>query len=448
MPPNPAPSSHPRVELRERTLPTAVRSVCRGLGEAGHRAWLVGGCVRDSLLAQRRGSVPPGRWVTKDWDVATDATPRQVMGCFRKVIPTGIDHGTVTVVLQGTPLEVTTLRVEEGYRDGRRPDEVKFVTSIEADLARRDFTVNAIAFSPADDELIAPHGGLEDLSARCLRAVGDPAKRFEEDGLRVLRAARFVATLEFELEPATRAAIAPSLESYRQVSAERIRDEWNKALAAREPSRAYHIMADHGLLEITAPELHGLAPAALASHLRAVDRLRGNGERWLEVKLSGLLAGLSPTSEEAADAADAVLERLRYSNAQRQLVDRLIRHQQLPRPPLDGPALRTWLHRVQPDLVEPLCELARARAESVDVAAAVDALARQAERQLGTKPPLSLRDLAIGGKQLMGEAGIEPGPHLGRILQRLLLAVIRDPSLNTHSELLRLARQEAEAPER
>jgi tRNA nucleotidyltransferase (CCA-adding enzyme) len=254
-----------------------VLELCQRLNDAGYHAWLVGGSVRDSLRAQLDGSNALGSWGGKDWDLATDATPTQVMQVFRRVIPTGIEHGTVTVLIGKQQFEVTTLRTEFGYSDGRRPEQVGFVTSIDEDLARRDFTVNAIAFDPVSEQLIDPFDGLGDLEARRLRAVGEPSQRFAEDGLRVLRAARFVAALEFELDAATAQAIRPSLDTYRQVSAERIHDEWNKTLRARAPSRGFVIMYEHGLLEITAPELaalgsrtHATGPA-LSLALRRVD---------------------------------------------------------------------------------------------------------------------------------------------------------------------------------
>ena len=226
-------------------IPDPVVEVCRRLDEAGHRAWVVGGCVRDLLM---------GRAVS-DWDLATSALPGEVQTTFRRTIPTGIQHGTVTVIHGGQHYEITTLRGEGAYSDGRRPDNVEFVTEIEADLGRRDFTINAIAYDPIDDQLIDPFDGLGDLERGVVRAVGDALRRFSEDGLRVLRAARFAATLEFTLDADTEAAIAPTLETFRRVSAERVREEWLKALKARKPSVAFDIMARTGMLAVTAPML-------------------------------------------------------------------------------------------------------------------------------------------------------------------------------------------------
>src|SRR5688572_3103996 len=164
------------LRLSPADLPDAVRTISRVLAAKGYKTWLVGGSVRDSLLAQLRGDVEPGRWVAKEWDVATDAEPREVMGVFRRVVPTGIDHGTVTVLIGKEAIEVTTLRAETTYSDGRRPDQVDFVRSIEDDLSRRDFTVNAIAVEPDTGTIIDPFGGVEDLRGARLRAVGDAAR--------------------------------------------------------------------------------------------------------------------------------------------------------------------------------------------------------------------------------------------------------------------------------
>jgi len=190
-------------------IPAEVRELCTRLREGGFRAWIVGGCVRDELLSQLDGKAEAD--IRGDWDIATSARPEQVQKLFRRVIPTGIQHGTVTVLMKRAGYEVTTLRGETEYSDGRRPDSVYFVDDIKDDLARRDFTINAIAYDPLEDRLIDPFDGVRDLRARVLRAVGDPALRFGEDGLRVLRAARFVATLEVSLEAKTESAIVPSL---------------------------------------------------------------------------------------------------------------------------------------------------------------------------------------------------------------------------------------------
>jgi tRNA nucleotidyltransferase (CCA-adding enzyme) len=454
--PSSAPSGPPN--LGRDGLPRALLDLCRGLNEASYHAWLVGGCVRDSLLSQLRGQSASRTWVAKDWDLATDATPEQVRGLFRRVIPTGIEHGTVTVILDDMQVEVTTLRADIGYADGRRPDQIDFVKSIDEDLARRDFTVNAMAFEPETERLIDPFGGLRDLRDRRLRAVGDPARRFAEDGLRVLRAARFVAALDFELEPETARAIAPSLDTYRRVSAERIRDEWNKTLRARSPSRGFAVMQQHGLLAISAPDIDALAGRqhdgenALSLALRRVDSC----PMGTELRLAALLRDIKSEPAASADAADALLVSLRYSNAERKWTTRLIRHQRLPLAgELSDAELRRWLRRVGADLVSDLCSIERAELNAHALALAdrserhadndrklmtLMRFEQRARAELARKPPLSLSDLAIDGTQLMTRAGFRPGREIGTTLEALLDEVIEDPSLNSAELLLERAR--------
>jgi tRNA nucleotidyltransferase (CCA-adding enzyme) len=433
--------------LTRQGLPRAVVELCERLAQAGYRAWVVGGSVRDSLRAQLAGEAAPASWCAKDWDLATDARPEQVMPLFRRVIPTGIEHGTVSVLLHGLTLEVTTLRAERSYHDGRRPDQVEFVGSIEEDLSRRDFTVNALAFEPGTEVIIDPFGGIVDLRARRLRAVGDASRRFAEDGLRVLRAARLVATLEFDLELETAQAIRPSLDTYRRVSAERIRDEWNKALRARVPSRAFQVMHEHGLLAITAPELDALgqdgsAPGTgLALAFARMDGCPNDPE----LRLAALLGEIAPSPGAAAELSDALLTRLRYSNAERKHVAHLVRHPLPPPAELDSDAsLRRWLRRIGPDQRTEAVVLARARHNALGGSpaelSALDELERRAERELANNPPLSLSALAIDGNQLMTLAGYRPGRQIGTTLEALLERVLDDPAENTPERLLEAAR--------
>jgi tRNA nucleotidyltransferase (CCA-adding enzyme) len=345
---------------------------------------------------------------------------------------------------------VTTLRADRSYSDGRRPEQIEFVNSIEEDLARRDFTVNAIAFEPRTEALIDPYGGIGVLRARRLGAVGEAALRFAEDGLRVLRAARLVATLEFELDPDTAAAIRPSLDTYRRVSAERIRDEWNKALRARVPSRAFRAMHEHGLLEITAPALDALAAAATAGahDQSALERSRSRMDLTPpdpNLRLSALLCELAPEPARAADLADALLTALRYSNAERKHVTHLVRHPQPAPSELETPpSLRRWLRRIGPEFHAEANTLARAdrvaRGASERELSELAALAQRLAAVLAENPPLSLGALAVDGKVLMRDAGFKPSRQLGVVLEALLERVLEDPSANTRETLLELAR--------
>ena len=386
-------------------VPQNVRRLCRTLARAGFKSWAVGGAVRDLLLAVMTGGNTRDAAASCDWDIATTARPEQVKRLFQRVIATGMAHGTVTVRLDGVGYEVTTLRGEAPYSDGRHPDSVFYVDSIEADLARRDFTVNAMAYDPESDRLVDPFGGLDDLRSRLLRAVGDPAQRFAEDGLRVLRAARFVAVLELTLEPQTQEAIRPSLGSYRRVSPERIRDEWMKALKAREPSRAFRLMQKHGLLEITAPELLTMV-GCRQNRFHAYDvweHTMRTMDACLPKPLLRLAALLHDAGKPASrafneekgdytfyeherlsrDIASALLPKLRFSKEECSRVEALVLHHIVA---YDGSwsdaAVRRWMRRVSPELVADILELNRADvlAKGLDAAAELERLAELEQR--------------------------------------------------------------------
>ena len=375
--------------LREDAIPRPVREVCAKLDEHGHRAWIVGGCIRDLLMG-----VP-----VNDWDLATSARPDEVQSIFRRTIPTGLEHGTVTVLWKGEAYEVTTLRGEGAYSDGRRPDSVEFVREIDMDLERRDFTVNAIALDPLTGNLCDPFDGIGDLARRRIRAVRDPALRFSEDGLRVLRAARFASTLGFRLDPATEAAIPGCLETFRKVSAERVHEEWKKALTkAPRPSRAFDVMRDTGILEVTCPELAALEPRDWDATMVRTDGC----PRSFELRLAALLLDVDSPDEgfdqafDQAQWADDWLRTLRCSNQERKAVVHLVQNGRIDLETLTPPAaLRRWLSRVGRDALEDALRLADA--DGTDV----HELRARCEAELEGGLPLKPSELAIGGKDVM-----------------------------------------------
>jgi tRNA nucleotidyltransferase (CCA-adding enzyme) len=406
-----------------------------------------------------------GREVS-DWDICTSASPQQVMKIFPKVIPTGVQHGTVTVLMGKTGYEVTTLRGETTYSDGRRPDAVYFVQDVEHDLARRDFTVNAIAFDPVRNALIDPFDGIADLRARVIRAVGNANERFAEDGLRVLRAARFVATLEFDLDPATRSAIGPNLSTFRKVSAERVRDEWVKTLKARRPSRAFEVMRDTGILAAVESAFDAMVGfvdpgdgtgADVWSHSLEVLDAAPVGD--IVVRTAALLHDIAkprtaPGEDHAvvgSQLADAFLKRYRYSNEERSRITHLVRHHVVDeqRTRTDGD-VRRFIVAVTPAALDDLFALRRADlsvrgSNAPGLLAALDNLLVRVRAILTARDPLSSRDLAIDGSVLQKQLGIPPSRRLGEMLQALLERVLDDPSLNRPETLLEIAREIAGA---
>ena len=441
-----------------------VLEICKELRNAGERAWVVGGCVRDTLRGQN----------VNDWDVATTALPEKVQKTFRRVIPTGVDHGTVTVLWKGGAYEVTTLRGEGAYSDGRRPDNVVFVEDIDRDLARRDFTVNAIAYDPVDGRLADPFNGLDDMRGKVLRAVGNPNERFREDGLRILRGARFVATLDFELEEDTEAAFRGALDTFRKVSPERVREEWLKTMKAPVPSRAFEVMRRTGILEVTYPEL--LEQVGCEQNQWHAYDVWGHTMRVLDEsapdpveRIAALLHDVAKPRTRAksektgdwtfyhhekvgADMAERWLRDYRFSNQERELVVSLIRHHLICySSEWTDAAVRRFIKRVGADRVEPLLRLGKADAlgkgRHVDEElAALKELRTRIEQSIEEGDALSTQDLAVGGQDVIEHLEGGAGPRVGEILRALLDRVIEDPSLNTRDKLMPLVEKLAAKP--
>lgn len=400
------------------SLPSDVIRIAETIARHQHHAWVVGGCVRDVLMGR----------AAKDWDLATTAHPHEVQKMFRRVVPTGIQHGTVTVVLGGTGYEVTTLRGEGAYTDGRRPDSVHFVGTIEEDLARRDFTVNAIAFDPVGGVLVDPWKGCVDLERGVLRAVGDARERFSEDGLRALRAARFVATLEMDLDPATEAAIPGALDTFAKVSAERVHDEWEKACRAARPSRAFVVMRRTGMLSRTAPMLDALSAEAFERSLARMDRAPAT----LAMRVGALFAEVKVPRA----SLDAWLRELRFSGPDRERVLLLHAHAEIDLAALTPFERRRLVARCGIEDALALVALARADLGARGLPDVAQAVGEAIEADRAARVPTATRELAVTGHDLMRELGMAPGRELGRILEALLDAVLEDPSRNERATLL------------
>jgi len=435
-------------------VPEDVRDVAARLAEGGHRSWVVGGSVRDALLGRPIG----------DWDLATSAKPEQVLKLFRKAIPTGIEHGTVTVVSRARHIEVTTLRGESTYSDGRHPDAVHFVDDIVADLARRDFTLNAIAVDLSSGVLVDPFDGQGDLATRTLKAVGRADERFAEDGLRCLRAARFVATLECTLDPATERGIEAAVGTYARVSAERVRDEWVKTMKARQPSRAFEVMRTSGMLAVTCPEL--LESVGCTQNRHHAYDVWGHAMACLDaaprdamLRVAALLHDVGKPRSKAfsektndftfydherigAEVADPILKRLRFSNDDRARVVSLVRHHLVCwEPSWSDAAVRRWIRRVGTDRLDDLYALCIADADGKGFDPRpeherIAGLREHVARVLAQAHAFSTKDLALDGRALMDTFQRGPGPWLGKVLEALLEKVLDDPTLNSESSLL------------
>ncbi|HEX6654970.1 MAG TPA: HD domain-containing protein, partial [Candidatus Limnocylindria bacterium] len=442
-------------------LPAAVRDTLARLADAGHEAALVGGSVRDLVSGQ----------APQDWDVASAAPPEAVADLFPGSSWEN-RFGTVTVTgAEGVEVQVTTFRFEGPYLDQRRPDSVSWGRSLEEDLSRRDFTVNAIAWRPHDlangeGSLVDPHGGMADLAAGVLRAVGHPEARFAEDALRMVRAARFAARLGLQIDEPTADAIRRHAADAAGLSGERVRDEVLRMLEpadpARPPSVAFRLLEGLGLLEVLLPELaalRGIPQAkslpgdALDHSLRTADALPA-GRPLL--RLAGLLHDLGKATTLAdghfighevagATLAETVADRLRLSRADIRRLTRLVRqHMFAYTPDWTDAAVRRFIRRVGTDLLEDLFALRAADNAASGVAqpqaAGLDELRARIAGVMAAGP-LTHAQLAVDGHDLTAELGIAPGPLVGELLNRLLEAAVDDPSVNERERLLELARR-------
>lgn len=436
-------------------ISSGAAHILQTLADAGHEAWLVGGCVRDLL----RGVAP------HDWDICTSARPEQTGDCFagHKVVETGLKHGTVTVLEGGEPYEITSYRAEGPYSDGRRPDFVRFVPDLKEDLARRDFTMNAIALG-LDGTLQDPFGGAEDIRNRLIRCVGEPVRRFQEDGLRVMRALRFAAVLGYHIEERTAQAVHGSCAMLKRVAAERIHVELAKLLAG--PAAGGVLRQYPDVLCVFWPQLGPLAemeqnnPWGWEHTVRAVEAAPAE----LTLRLAMLLhdAGkpsCRPTGGQGighfyghpgagADMADQMLRTLKFENAVRRRVVTLVEHHDAPLA-LQDKAVRRWLGRLGPEAFFQLLEVKRAdilgqnpqrRGNRLEELAELRA---RAERITAEGQCLTLKGLAVNGQDVIAVGG-RPGPEVGRVLKALLDRVLDGEAPNEREALLELARREVQ----
>jgi tRNA nucleotidyltransferase (CCA-adding enzyme) len=456
-----------RARLAAARWPAPLLAVLARLHEGGHRAYLVGGSVRDTLL---------GRAVSALADLSTDLEPDEVAQRFGHVVPTGLAHGTVTIIEEGVTVEVTTFRREGAYSDARRPDRVDFTDDPEEDLGRRDLTVNAMAWDPAGGELLDPHGGALDLEHRVLRAVGDPLVRFREDALRPLRVARFTATLGMDPDESTRRALAAlgapgSGYAGATVAAERVRDELDRMLSAEKPSRGFEVLREAGLLGLWLPELarcRGVPQNrfhAYDVYFHSLYTCDAAPPGKPDVRWAALLhdIGKPDTRVErhgegtfynhqfvGAELADRLLERLRLPLARRAWIVHLVREHMFDyRPGWSDAALRRWLRRVGPEHVADLFDLRIAdmlgNGLKQGFPGYLDEMRRRIGRLLRESSALKVTDLAVSGDDVMRELEVAPGPAVRETLEALLEEVLDDPSRNRREHLVARLRERRSA---
>lgn len=457
--------------MKKIKIPFVLQKLNSVFEENGYEAYLVGGAVRDVLMGKN----------PSDYDVATNAEPQEVTRIFKKVIPTGIAHGTVTVHFMKNEIEVTTFRTESDYSDGRHPDNVAFTRNLNEDLSRRDFTMNAIAASLKDGKITDPYNGQKDIKNKIIRTVGNPYERFLEDGLRPIRAIRFSAKLNFKIESETLKSIsAPEIiEKTKTISLERFRDELLKLMQAEKPSEGLKIMEKTGILGIFMPELmpcrgciqtdfRGFHEFDVLDHL--FYSCDGAPKEKINVRLAALLHDIGkpvakktvPTpqgetvtfyrhEQYSAEIARKLLFRLKFSNAEIDNICHLIENHMFNyEPQWKDSAVRRFLVKVKAENVEDLFDLRLAdiygmrntpvRLHDSQTAKLLLEFKERIEKEQQKKSALSLKSLAVNGKDLM-EAGIPSGKELGTILNELFETVLEDPAQNEKDTLMAIAKK-------
>jgi len=439
-----------------------LKEIASVFNSSGKEIYLVGGAVRDMLMGKK----------VHDWDLTTNALPGEVTDIVRRIggktVPTGIKHGTVTVLYKKASIEVTTFRIEEGYTDGRRPDQVSYSADINEDLSRRDFTMNAIALRLSDAHIVDPFNGKKDITARIIRCVGNAADRFNEDGLRPLRAVRFASQLDFEIEPNTLNAIHGALKISAKVSWERVRDEIDKILASNVPSRAFLLMEKSGLLELFLPELavcrgveqKGYHEFDVLDHSLLACDFAAEKDFSQIVRLAALFHDIGKPSvrgideetgvctfyrheEASADMCRAVMERLRYPNLLTDSVCHLIKeHMFKYQDDWSDAAVRRFIARVGETNLKDIYSLRRcdtfAFSGKESKVSTLTSFANRIDELLAQGQIFSLKDLAVSGNDLM-TAGIPAGKMMGMILKELMETVLDDPAQNTRERLMEIA---------
>ncbi len=430
-------------------IPRNVNQIIRTLEQAGYEAYAVGGCVRDSLISRTPG----------DWDITTSATPLQVKELFFHTIDTGIQHGTVTVMLDGEGYEVTTYRVDGVYEDCRHPKEVQFTPNLSEDLARRDFTINAMATNGRDG-IVDLYGGIDDLEKKVICCVGDPEERFNEDALRILRAYRFAAQLGFSIDEATAVAAGHKAPNLSKVSAERIRVELCKLLLSDHPF-SLHDAYEKGISRVVLPEFDDIEGKSSDYADRCLTAIKDsdlytkdlNEKTRLKIKWAILLSiytdsVLADFSEcQAKSLARNVMTRLKFDNDTRDAVGKLVEKHRVYMTDITDIEVRRAMKNVGVDIFPMLLSVQESLIKNGLCTSDGDLSDSYVSEvsdilELVTKRGdcVQIKDLAINGQDLIA-AGFESGPGIGKMLDQFLTLVIDSPEANSKDFLLKLAKR-------
>ena len=434
-------------------LPKNVKFIIETMEAAGFEGYAVGGCVRDSLLGRE----------PDDWDITTNAKPLQIKELFRRTVDTGIQHGTVTVLLDNDTYEVTTYRIDGEYEDNRHPRKVEFTTDLIEDLKRRDFTINAMAYNDRDG-IIDEFNGIDDLNAGMIRCVGSPDERFSEDALRIMRAVRFSAQLGYDIEENTFSAIKKLAKNLKDISAERINTELTKLLISPNPGHI-RIMYEAGITDIILPELSEVMEMeqnnphhcyTVGEHIiHSVEAIEADKCLRYAMLFHDLGKGRTRTTDDngidhfrghvqlSAQMAVDIAHRLKFDNHTLTKVKKLIAHHDVRIEP-ELKYVRRMMNRIG---TEDFADLIKVKQADLDAQSSykreekqeeVDTMKRLYEQIVKQNDCVRVADLAIDGKDLM-ELGVPQGPEMGKVLNCLLEKVMDDPSLNTKEKLTELA---------
>ncbi len=437
-------------------IPKGVKYIINTLQENGYEAYIVGGAVRDSLLERK----------VNDWDITTSANPQEVVNIFEnlgyKIIPTGLKHGTVTILINSIGYEVTTFRIDGEYEDNRRPKEVKFTSNLREDLKRRDLTINAMAYNDKIG-LVDYFHGLEDLNNKIIRCVGNSKDRFNEDSLRMLRCIRFASQLNFHMEESIRLNIRELSRNIANVSMERIRDELCKILVSSQPVYGIKNIVELNLMDCIIPELkvcvgfkqHNIHhDKDVYEHILSVVE---NVPNKLELRLAALLHDIGKPKcfsigdngqghfyghqKISADMTKDILKRLKFDNKTIDKVDKLVYNHMARYNKLRTPNIKKFINKVGIDNLDDLFELQiadiKGSAKEYHSFDNVLNLKIKCEKILSERQPLTIKDLDINGYDLM-KLGINQGKEIGIMLNKLLDIILENPNLNNKEDLIKI----------